>query len=208
MSIGMKLKNARLASGLTQEALSEKLGVSRQTISSWENERTYPDIMCLIQLSDLYDLTLDSLIKGDDEMLKDLQKKTDTVQSYKQLVQIFCLWGIVYVVGYFIQTFLSVPKITNQGLNGMLLFLAGGILLWKGSKSTFFEEFLMKQTANKTLVKFLIGFMYLLGILILPTFLNQFFEQAWQQGIVRSVMAFILAIPCLYLWKKLKTEKG
>ena len=46
MEIGKKLKNARVQSGMTQENVAEKINVSRQTISNWENEKSYPDFMC------------------------------------------------------------------------------------------------------------------------------------------------------------------
>ena len=69
MEIGQKLKNARTASGLTQELVAEKLGVSRQTISNWENEKSYPDIVSVIALSDLYSISLDDLLKGDQNMM-------------------------------------------------------------------------------------------------------------------------------------------
>ena len=48
MEIGKKLKNARMSSGLTQECVAEELEVSRQTISNWENEKSYPDIFMFI----------------------------------------------------------------------------------------------------------------------------------------------------------------
>ena len=54
MEIGKKLKNARVQSGMTQENVAEKINVSRQTISNWENEKSYPDIISVIELQDLY----------------------------------------------------------------------------------------------------------------------------------------------------------
>ena len=53
MEIGVKLKEARIKSGLTQENVAEKIQVSRQTISNWENEKSFPDIVNVIKLSDL-----------------------------------------------------------------------------------------------------------------------------------------------------------
>ena len=61
MEIGKKLKEARINSGLTQEQVAEDIKVTRQTISNWENERSYPDIMNVIDLSNLYSLSLDDL---------------------------------------------------------------------------------------------------------------------------------------------------
>ena len=67
MEIGKKLKDARLHSGLTQEKAAEELNVSRQTISNWENEKSYPDIISVIELSNLYSISLDDLLKGDEK---------------------------------------------------------------------------------------------------------------------------------------------
>lgn len=60
MEIGKKLKEARLNRDLTQEVIAEKLNVSRQTISNWENEKSYPDIISVIELSNLYSISLDA----------------------------------------------------------------------------------------------------------------------------------------------------
>ena len=56
MEIGKKLKEARIASGLTQEQVADKINVSRQTISNWENEKSYPDIIDRIDMSNLYSI--------------------------------------------------------------------------------------------------------------------------------------------------------
>ena len=58
MEIGKKLKDARMKSGFTQEMVAEKINVSRQTISNWENEKSYPDIISVIELSSLYSISL------------------------------------------------------------------------------------------------------------------------------------------------------
>jgi len=85
MEIGKKLRAARQGSGLTQEQAAERLFVSRQTISNWENEKTYPDIVSVVRLSDLYSISLDELLKGDTEMLEHLEESTDIVKSNRKL---------------------------------------------------------------------------------------------------------------------------
>lgn len=49
--------------GLTQEALAEKLNVSRQAVAKWESGQVYPDISNLIQISNLFNVTVDYLVK-------------------------------------------------------------------------------------------------------------------------------------------------
>ena len=85
MEIGKKLKNARIEAGLTQEKAAEKIDVSRQTISNWDNEKSYPDIISVIALSDLYSVSLDELLKGDQKMAEHLEESTNVVKSNKKL---------------------------------------------------------------------------------------------------------------------------
>lgn len=85
MEIGKKLKNARVQSGMTQENVAEKINVSRQTISNWENEKSYPDIISVIALSDLYSISLDVLLKGDEKMIEHLEESTNVVKSNQKM---------------------------------------------------------------------------------------------------------------------------
>ena len=86
LEIGKKLRNARTRSGFTQEKAAEEIGVARQTISNWENEKSYPDIVSVIRLSTLYSVSLDELLKGDEEMIDHLEESTNIVNSNKKLI--------------------------------------------------------------------------------------------------------------------------
>lgn len=86
MKIGQKLREARTATGLSQENVAERINVSRQTISNWETEKTYPDIISVIKLSDLYSISLDELLKGDQKMIEHLEESTNVVRSNKKLI--------------------------------------------------------------------------------------------------------------------------
>ena len=86
MEIGKKLRNARTRSGFTQEKAAEEIGVARQTIYNWENEKSYPDIVSVIRLSTLYSVSLDELLKGDEEMIDHLEESTNIVNSNKKLI--------------------------------------------------------------------------------------------------------------------------
>ena len=70
MEIGNQIRENRKRLSLSQDALAEKIYVSRQTISSWENNKTYPDIQSLLLLSAVFDVTVDALIKGDVEAME------------------------------------------------------------------------------------------------------------------------------------------
>lgn len=86
MRIGEKLKNFRLSLGMTQEQIAEKINVSRQTISNWENGKSLPDVISLIKISDLYQISLDDLLKGDGKMMDKIKRDTDTVKSNQTMM--------------------------------------------------------------------------------------------------------------------------
>lgn len=90
MDLGEKLRTARTKAGLTQEQVAEQLGVSRQTVSNWENNRTYPDIVSVVRLSSLCDLSLDTLLKEEKTMTnytEYLAESTDLVRSRNRLAR-------------------------------------------------------------------------------------------------------------------------
>lgn len=88
MEIGVKLKDARMRAGMTQEKVAEEIQVTRQTISNWENEKSFPDIVSVIRLSSLYGISLDQLLKGDEEMMEHLEKSTNIVKSNQKLIAV------------------------------------------------------------------------------------------------------------------------
>lgn len=107
MNIGEKIRNARLAAGLTQEQVCEALGVSRQTISNWENGKTYPDIVSVVKMSGLYNISLDCLLKEEKKMsdyVDYLDESTNTVKSKNRLsavvvsVAYFAVWAFSILV--------------------------------------------------------------------------------------------------------------
>lgn len=105
MEIGSKLKEARLKTELTQEMVAEEIGISRQTVSNWENGKSYPDIVSLIRLSDLYSLTLDELVKEDKGMIEHLDKSTNEVKSRQRVtkilqVAIYLMFWIICLVWF------------------------------------------------------------------------------------------------------------
>lgn len=112
MDIGTKIKEARIAAQLTQEQVAQALGVSRQTMSNWENNKTYPDIVSVIKMSDLYAVSLDYLLKEKEEQpvsnyMEYLEESTNTVKSRTRLAKMIlitaCLgiWSFSIIVFWF-----------------------------------------------------------------------------------------------------------
>ena len=108
MEIGSKLKQARKDKGITQEQAAELLAVSRQTISNWENNRSYPDIVSVIRMSDIYSVSLDHLLKEEKSMKQTyqefLEESTNTVKAKRNLGKIillstyFVIWVVATIV--------------------------------------------------------------------------------------------------------------
>ena len=98
MSLGSSLFQARKKSGLSQEEVAGKLGVSRQTISKWELDETLPDIRQSKKLSNLYHLTLDELIDFDIEQ-KEIEEAIERVSEETQKkINWTSVWGKKYPV--------------------------------------------------------------------------------------------------------------
>lgn len=96
MGLGSSLYHARKKSGLTQENVAEKLGVSRQTISKWETDETLPDIRQSKGLALLYHVTLDELIEYD----FDEQQARQMIESVSDEAQARIDWNKVWSKKY------------------------------------------------------------------------------------------------------------
>ncbi len=86
MEIAEQMKVARIHAGFTQEHVAEQILVTRQTISNWENGRSLPDIVSVIRLSELYQISLDELLKGDPKMIKKVEKDMLVFDQNKRLI--------------------------------------------------------------------------------------------------------------------------
>ena len=116
MKFGERLKRERIAQQLTQREMAAQLNVSRQTISSWETGNSYPDIDRLIQLSDVYQISLDVLLKEDSGM-KEYLKKQEVVDEIKPIVKLTTVIDLI-----FIAILLVIPV---HGIAGGLVMLMG-----------------------------------------------------------------------------------
>ncbi|MGN0542357.1 MAG: helix-turn-helix domain-containing protein [Acutalibacteraceae bacterium] len=100
MDIGGKLQRARKQANITQEKAAEALGVSRQTLSNWENEKTYPDIISVIKMSDLYSVSLDHLLKEEKPVsnyLDYLEESTDVVKKKNKLSKLILICSYLVI---------------------------------------------------------------------------------------------------------------
>lgn len=98
MNLGKNLFQARKKKGLSQEAVAEKLGVSRQTISKWETDETLPDIRQAKKLAVLYGLTLDELIEFDADVQEIQEVINKTTEETVNKVDWTKIWAEKYPI--------------------------------------------------------------------------------------------------------------
>lgn len=104
MELGEQLKTRRQKAQLSQEELADRIYVSRQTISNWENNKTYPDVNSLVLLSEVFQVSLDQLIKGDIDAMKDVIRKEeiDKMKRYGTIYTVLLIAVAVSAVPLFL----------------------------------------------------------------------------------------------------------
>ena len=83
-----QIKEIRKKEGLTQEELALKLSVTRQAVSNWETGKNLPDIEILINISNVFNISLDQLIKGDNMEKKLIKDGSDTRRARYNMVMV------------------------------------------------------------------------------------------------------------------------
>lgn len=121
MIFSERLKREREKRGWSQAELAEKIHVSRQSVSKWETGKNYPNIEIIIDLSDLFGITIDELLRSD-EVLKE-----KVIQDSRQLA--YPKWKFLFDSMFLLGAFLLVSKIIIIGLN---YFFGTNILLLEG----------------------------------------------------------------------------
>lgn len=100
MELGKRIKDLRSAHNWNQDELAEKMFVSRQTISNWENEKSYPDIQSILLLSNLFEISLDQLVKGDVEQMQEIINDQDVKQmKFYGKMMLACLAIMIVTFG-------------------------------------------------------------------------------------------------------------
>ena len=152
MEFGKQIKKLRQEAQLSQEELAERIYVSRQTISNWENDKSYPDVNSLVLLSETFQISLDKLIKGDIEVMKDVIQKEEIekmnryggiytmmlIASAVSAVPLFMLlgvwalipWGIIWGISMYFAFMLEKIKKDNdvQTYKEIVAFSEGQLL--------------------------------------------------------------------------------
>ena len=100
MNIGNQISAIRKEQQLTQEQFRSLFHVTRQTVSNWENEKSYPDLQMLIDISNQFEISLDTLIKEDSKMVKTIDKERvlGKIKKEKSIIDFFTGAGTGIIV--------------------------------------------------------------------------------------------------------------
>ena len=113
MTFGEKLKKLRTQNNITQEELADKLYVTRTAVSKWENDRGFPGIDSLKQLSALFGVTIDELISDEDvENSKLLDEKRAKAFRLPAATCLALTFAFAFLTG-FVNVWCSVPCVLS-----------------------------------------------------------------------------------------------
>lgn len=218
MELGQKLKEARTKAGMKQEGLAQRIGVSRQTVSNWENNRSYPDIASLMKLSDLYGLSLDALLKEDRKVQEHFENKAAKTKRFWQLALEYAL--VAEIVGILL---------AGQGFPGAGYFfqLIGALAVW----ISLWMHIRLFDHTKEEIRRFIIGFAIIimgnLTELLFPDFVNgisplvlvfllvraagpwlvlysNVWQQFWKSPRFWLILAFLIGVPMFNLMTNLQ----
>ena len=114
MELGTRIKTLRQNMGMSQEELADAVYVTRQTVSNWENDKSYPDIKSILLLANFFGVSLDILVKGDVEKMKEINEK-----DIKKLRKM----GAVMTALMILLAALPIPLVKYLGLWGLGVYL-------------------------------------------------------------------------------------
>ena len=123
-SVGKNLKNIRKKNDLTQDELAEKLSVTRQAVSNWENGKTEPDIETLTKIAQIFDISIDELVDGIPKGIKELWGK-------KSHLYIGIVFTVFYVISSLLMIILEKPLHDYVNSTYDVFYSAFSVLVWK-----------------------------------------------------------------------------
>lgn len=147
MELGKTIREYREKAQMTQEQLAERIYVSRQTISAWENDKTCPDIQSLVLLAEIFNTTVDGLVKGDLETMKTMITAEDQKEFRKWTYALNILFALTIVS--------SVPLVFKCGWFGITAWVCLALALMVAA----FKVESLKAKNNMRTVKEIIAFM-------------------------------------------------
>ena len=193
MDIGSRMKKYREEQNISQEELALKIFVSRQTISNWETDKSYPDIKSLIMLSNIFNVSLDNFIKKDIEEMRKIidskKVKEFNVMSYVFLVEMlvliisayplfklldfigFIIWISLYIISFGTARVIERFKKENniQTYKEIIAFIDGKKLTYEET-----QQEIGKRMYQKIILAFVTGIITFIVCLIMMFIMKKF----------------------------------
>lgn len=117
MSVGKKILQIRKEKGMPQEEFGKLFHVTRQTVSNWENEKSYPDLQTLVEISDMSGVSMDALLKEDGRMVSIIDKQKKTVKASRIVIGV--LIAMLVLGGCMVKLLLDSFAPTTDGERNM-----------------------------------------------------------------------------------------
>lgn len=157
MELSKQIKKYRTKANMSQEQLAEKVFVSRQTISNWENDKNYPDLKSLVLLGEVFQVSLDQLVKGDlEEMKKEISKESN-METSKQDKAAFEKFSNIFSCFFLAMIVLPIPLVYFWRWFGLALYICvWGVGMYYAAKVEKYKKKFDIQT-YKEIVAFMNG---------------------------------------------------
>lgn len=146
MNIGTQIKNHRAQMNISQEELAERVYVTRQTVSNWETEKSYPDIHSVLLLSQVFGTTVDALLKEDIAQMKS-EINQNEIKRFNNYSGIFAVLLILAIL-------LTAPLIALLKIPGIII----AVLLWAVTLAYAFKVERIKKDNNISTYKEIVAF--------------------------------------------------
>ncbi|MBQ4546429.1 MAG: helix-turn-helix transcriptional regulator [Oscillospiraceae bacterium] len=123
-SLSENIKRYRTQNNITQEQLAEKINVTRQAVSNWENGKTEPDIETLTKIAQIFDISIDELVDGIPTGIKELRGK-------KTHLYLGIGFTLFYVISSLLMIIFEKPLHDYMGFSYDVFYSAFAVLVWK-----------------------------------------------------------------------------
>ena len=152
MAVSNRLYELRKKEGLSQEQLAEKLGVSRQAISKWESEQSFPEYEKLVSISNFFNVSLDYLMKDEEKTNpeNETQIRDTKKHSEKRIAgTVLCIGGILCLIIWGLISVFN-PTVSDQIQASSMIEIDGnGIFLITALASALFGAALLLKNNSK-----------------------------------------------------------
>lgn len=204
MTFGEKLLRLRKEKNLSQEALAEQLNTTRQAVSKWENGQNYPETEKLLMISNLFNVSVDSLLKENSEAHETDgngyyvgRECAEEYLAFEKKVTYRTSLGISFLIGAGIPYF--VPRFNPAGVHNSPLFAAIILILGIGILVT--VVFMENPDAN-------IGSKILILDSAFHTELKSEYTKQKNKFITLIISGVVLLVTGIFLYKYLEKSNG